>query len=154
MTERILAAIENPYTQIVGHPTGRLVLRRDPFEYDMEKVLEAAAKNGVAIECNAYPERLDLKDLHLRMAKQRGVKIVISTDAHATKHLTFMKYGVVTARRGWIEKKEVINTLPLQEFLAMLRHRPHKERPSKPALRDPSLATTGDKQGKAKRESA
>jgi DNA polymerase (family 10) len=154
MTERMIAAIENPYTQIVGHPTGRRVLQRDPFEYDLEKILDAAAKYGVAIECNAYPERLDLKDLHLKMAKQRGVKIVISTDAHATKHLTFMKYGVVTARRGWIEKKEVINTLPLQEFLAVLRPKPHKERPSNPALRDPSLATSGDKRGKAKRESA
>jgi DNA polymerase (family 10) len=125
MTERILAAIENPYTQIIAHPTGRLVLRRDPFEFDMEKVLDAAAKHGVAMECNAYPDRLDLRDVHLRMAKQRGVKIVISTDAHSTTHLPFIKYGVATARRGWIEKKDVINTLPLQEFLAVLRPKPH-----------------------------
>ena len=94
MTERILAAIENPYTQIIAHPTGRLVLRREPFEYDMEKVLDAAAKHGVAMECNAAPERLDLNDIHLRMAKQRGVKIVISTDAHSTRGLLAMKYGV------------------------------------------------------------
>jgi DNA polymerase (family X) len=125
MTERILAAIENPYTQIIAHPTGRLVLRRDPFDYDMEKILDAAAKHGVAMECNAFPDRLDLKDVHLRMAKQRGVKIVISTDAHSTHHLSFMKYGVLTARRGWIEKKEVINTLPLGHFLAALRPKPH-----------------------------
>jgi DNA polymerase (family X) len=129
MTERILAAIENPYTQIVAHPTGRLVLRRDPFEYDMEKVLDAAAKHGVAMECNAYPDRLDLRDVHLRMAKQRGVKIVISTDAHSTCHLPFMKYGVATARRGWIEKKDVINTLPLEDFLAALRPKTHAARP-------------------------
>ena len=125
MTERILAAIENPYTQIIAHPTGRLVLRREPFDYDMEKILDAAAKNGVAMECNAYPDRLDLKDVHLRMAKQRGVKIVISTDSHRANQLAFMKYGVITARRGWIEKKDVINTLPLAEFLAALRPKPH-----------------------------
>jgi DNA polymerase (family X) len=125
MTERYLAAIENPYTQIIAHPTGRLVLRREPFDYDMEAVLDACAKHGVAIECNAYPDRLDLRDVHLRMAKQRGVKIVISTDSHTTRNLQFMKYGVETARRGWIEKKDVINTLPLAEFLAALRPRPH-----------------------------
>ena len=125
MTERILAAIENPYTQIIAHPTGRLVLRRDPFEYDMEKILDAAARHGVAMECNAYPDRLDLRDVHLRMAKQRGVKIVISTDSHSAGNLTFMKYGVETARRGWIEKKDVINTQPLEEFLAALRPKPH-----------------------------
>jgi DNA polymerase (family 10) len=124
MTERYLAAIENPYTQILAHPTGRLVLRREAFEYDMEAVLDACAKYGVAMECNAYPDRLDLRDVHLRMAKQRGVKIVISTDSHTTRNLQFMKYGVETARRGWIEKKDVINTLPLREFLASLRSKP------------------------------
>ena len=125
MTDRLLAAIENPYTQIIAHPTGRLVLRRDPFHYDMEKILEAAKKHDVAMECNAYPDRLDLKDVHLRMAKERGVKIVISTDSHTTTNLKYMKYGVETARRGWIEKKEVINTLPLDHFLAALRPKPH-----------------------------
>jgi DNA polymerase (family X) len=124
MTERYLAAIENPYTQIIAHPTGRLVLRREPFDYDMEAVLDACAKHGVGMECNAYPDRLDLRDVHLRMAKQRGVKIVISTDSHTTRNLLFMKYGVETARRGWIEKKDVINSLPLKEFLAALRPKP------------------------------
>jgi DNA polymerase (family 10) len=125
MTDRILAAIENPYTQIIAHPTGRLILRREAFEYDMEKILDAAARHGVAMECNAYPDRLDLKDVHLRMAKQRGVKVVISTDSHHTSHLNFMKYGVLTARRGWIEKKDVINALPLEQMLAALRPKPH-----------------------------
>jgi DNA polymerase (family 10) len=125
MTERLLAAIENPYTQIIAHPTGRLVLRRDPFHYDMEKILDAAKKHEVAMECNAYPDRLDLKDVHLRMAKERGVKIVISTDSHTTANLRYMKYGVETARRGWIEKKDVINTLPFEHFLAALRAKPH-----------------------------
>jgi DNA polymerase (family 10) len=125
MTDRILAAIENPYTQIIAHPTGRLILRRDPFAYDVERILDAAAKHCVVMECNAYPDRLDLKDVHLRMAKQRGVKIVISTDSHSTTNLKFMKYGVLTARRGWIEKKDVINTLPLEQMLASLRPKPH-----------------------------
>ncbi len=124
MTERLLAAIENPYTQILAHPTGRLLLRRDPFEFDMEKVLEAARQHGVALECNSYPDRLDLKDTYLRMARERGVKIVISTDAHTTAHLPFMKYGVKMARRGWLEKKDVLNTLPAEKLLAALRPKP------------------------------
>src|SRR5579872_6816542 len=125
MTDRMLAAIENPYTQIVAHPTGRLVMRREAFEYDMEKIYDVCAKAGVAMECNAYPDRLDLKDVHLRAAKQRGVKIVISTDAHRSNQLAFMQYGVRTARRGWIEKHDVLNTLPVDKFLAALRQRPH-----------------------------
>jgi DNA polymerase (family X) len=133
MTDRILRAIENPYTQIIAHPTGRLLLRREPFPYDMDKVLTAAVKNGVAMECNAYPDRLDLSDVHLRMAKQRGAKIVISTDSHATKHLANMKYGVITARRGWIEKQDVINTLPVEEFLAALRPKPSGATNAKPS---------------------
>jgi DNA polymerase (family 10) len=125
MTDRILAAIENPYTQIIAHPTGRLVLRREPFDYDMEKILDAAKKHGVAMETNAYPDRLDLKDVHLRMAKDRGVKVVISTDSHNTLNLNYMKYGVETARRGWLEKRDVINTLPSDEFIAALRPKPN-----------------------------
>jgi len=128
MTERLLAAIENPCTQIIAHPTGRLILQRDPFDYDMERVFNAAAKYGVAMECNAYLDRLDLSDVHLRMAKQCGVKIVISTDSHRTSHLAFMKYGVQTARRGWIEKADVLNTRPLREFLSVLRPKPGSAR--------------------------
>jgi|HubBroStandDraft_6_1064221.scaffolds.fasta_scaffold00990_3 DNA polymerase (family 10) len=124
MTDRILAAIENPYTQILAHPTGRLLLRRESFAYDVERVLDAAKRNGVAVECNAYPDRLDFNDVHLRMARERGVKVVISTDAHSTTHFRMMKYGVITARRGWLEKKNVLNTLPLNEFLASLRPKP------------------------------
>ncbi len=124
MTDRLLAAIENPYTQIIAHPTGRLLLRRDAFDYDMEKVLDACAKHGVAMECNSYPDRLDLKDVYLRMCKERGVKVVISTDAHTTTNLAFIRYGVTMARRGWLEKKNVINTLPGSEFLRALRPKP------------------------------
>jgi DNA polymerase (family 10) len=135
MTERLLAAIENPYTQILGHPTGRLLLRRESFPYDMEAILDAAARHGVAVECNASPERLDLKDTYLRMAKERGVPVVISTDAHTTTTLQFMRYGVHMARRGWIEKKDVLNTLPLEKFLAALRPKPGVASASKPARR-------------------
>ena len=124
MTERILAAIENPYAQILAHPTGRLLLRREPFVFDMEKVFKAAAKASVVVEANAYPDRLDLCDVHLRLAKQCGVKVVISTDSHSTGNLSYMKYGVITARRGWMEKKDVINTMPVDEFLAALRPKP------------------------------
>ncbi len=121
MTDRMLAAIENPHTQIIGHPTGRQLLRRDGFDYDMERIFDAAAKRSVALECNAFPDRLDLKDTYLRMARDRGVKIVISTDAHSTTNLRYMKYGVRMARRGWLEKKDVLNTLPADSFLKALR---------------------------------
>jgi len=144
MTDRILAAIENPCTQIVGHPTGRLVLRRDEYAYDMERILDAAKKHGVVMECNAAPERLDLKDIHLRMAKERGVKIVISTDAHSTRGLQAMRYGVQMARRGWIEKKNVINTLDIEDMLAMLRAKPGA------AKRHAAPSTTGSKRSAAK----
>jgi DNA polymerase (family 10) len=86
--------------------------------------MDAASKRAVAMECNSYPDRLDLRDSYLRMAKERGVKIVISTDSHSTSHLRFIKYGVLTARRGWLEKKDVINTLPVEEFLKALRPKP------------------------------
>ena len=128
MTERMLAAIENPYTQIIGHPTGRLLLKREGFHYDMEKVLDACAKHGVAMECNSYPDRLDLKDVYLRMCKERGVKVVISTDSHVAGNLAFIRYGVTMARRGWLEKKDVMNTLPCEEFLGALREKPGKKK--------------------------
>lgn len=124
MTDRLLAAIENPYTQIIAHPTGRLLLRREAYPYDMEKVLEACAKHGVAMECNSYPDRLDLKDVYLRMCKDRGVKVVISTDAHSTGNLGYIKYGVLTARRGWLTKADVLNTLAPERFLEALRPKP------------------------------
>jgi len=124
MTDRMLAGIENPYTQIIAHPTGRLLLRRDAFAYDMERILDAARRCGVAMECNAAPDRLDLKDVYLRMAKDRGVRVVISTDAHSIRNLELMRYGVQMARRGWIEKKDVLNALPLPQMLAALRPKP------------------------------
>jgi DNA polymerase (family X) len=124
MTDRMLRCIENPYAQIIGHPTGRRLLARESFDYDMEKVLDACAKYGVAMECNSYPERLDLRDVYLRMCKERGVRVVISTDSHNTLHLPYIRYGVTMARRGWLEKADVINTLPVDQFLAALRPKP------------------------------
>ena len=124
LTERMLAAIENPYTQIIGHPTGRLLLKRDELSYDMEKTLIACAKFGVAMEGNSFPDRLDLKDVYLRMCKERGVGVVISTDSHSTGNLAYIRHGVTMARRGWLEKKDVINTLPVEGFLGALRAKP------------------------------
>src|SRR6202045_1713076 len=96
----------------------------------MGKILDACAKYGVAMECNSYPDRLDLKDVYLRMCKQRGVKVVISTDSHNALHLPFIRYGVATARRGWLEKADVINTLPAEQFLAALRPKAGAVKPS------------------------
>ncbi len=121
MTERLLAAIENPRVMILGHPTGRLLLRREPYRYDLEKILAACKQHDVAMECNAFPDRLDLRDVDLRASKERGVKVVISTDSHSTTHLPFIQYGVRTARRGWVEKADVLNTLPCDVLLKALR---------------------------------
>ena len=124
MTARLLKGLENPYVRILGHPTGRQILRRDPFSFDIEKVFEAARKFGVILEQNANPERLDLSDRHVRLVHDKGMKIVISTDAHQPKHFQFMRYGVMTARRGWMEKKDVINTYPPEKLLQSLRPLP------------------------------
>jgi DNA polymerase (family 10) len=122
MTERLLKAIANPNTSIIGHPTGRLQLRRDAYHFDMDAVLNAAAKNKVAMELNSYPDRLDLNDVHLRQAKQRGVKIVINTDSHHTSHLDKIRYGILQARRAWLTKGDVLNTLPVQGFAEAMQH--------------------------------
>jgi DNA polymerase (family 10) len=116
MTDRLLRAIGNKNVSIIGHPTGRLLLRRDAYNFDMEAVLNSAAREKVAMEHNAYPDRLDLSDRNLRMAQERGVKIVINTDAHHTSHLEKIRYGVLQARRAWLRKEDVLNTLPVAEF--------------------------------------
>jgi len=122
MTERLLKAIENPNTSIIGHPTGRIQLRRDAYPFDMNAVLKAAAKHKVAMELNSYPDRLDLNDIHLRQAKQCGVKIVMNTDAHHTSHMEKIRYGVLQARRAWLTKEDVLNTLPPQKFAKAMKH--------------------------------
>ncbi len=124
MTTRLLRALENPYVRILGHPTGRQILRRDPFLFDLEKVFAAAKKFGVILELNGNPERLDLCDRQVKLARDRGMKIIISTDAHDPQHFKLMRYGVITARRGWMEKSGVLNTLPPEGLLSSLRPLP------------------------------
>lgn len=122
MTERLIKAIANPNTSIIGHPTGRQLLRRDAYPFDVDAVLEAAAKHRVAMELNAYPDRLDLCDVHLRMAKKHGVKIVVNTDSHHTSHMEKIRYGVTQARRAWLTREDVLNTLPAGEFAGTMKH--------------------------------
>jgi DNA polymerase (family 10) len=122
MTERLLKAIADPKVSIIGHPTGRLLLRRDAYPFNMDAILDAAARHKVALELNAYPDRLDLCDRHLRMAKQRGVKVVINTDSHHTSHLEKIRFGVLQARRAWLTRKDVLNTLPVENFARAMKH--------------------------------
>ncbi len=122
MTDRLLRAISNPNMSFLGHPTGRLLLKRDAYKFDMEAVLKSAAENKVAMELNAYPDRLDLNEVHLRMARDRGVKIVINTDAHHTSHFEKLKYGILQARRAWLTARDILNTLPEQEFRKAMKH--------------------------------
>ena len=122
MTERLLKAIENPNTSLIGHPTGRIQLRRDSYHFDMSAILAAAAKHKVAMELNSYPDRLDLNDVHLRQAKQQGVKIVINTDSHHTSHMEKIRYGILQARRAWLTKDDVLNTLPAPKFAKAIKH--------------------------------
>jgi DNA polymerase (family 10) len=122
MTDRLLQAVENPNTSIIGHPTGRIQLRRDAYPFNMHTVLAAAAKQKVAMELNSYPDRLDLNDVHLRQAKQQGVKIVINTDSHHTSHMEKIRYGVLQARRAWLTKDDVLNSLPAPKFAKAMKH--------------------------------
>jgi DNA polymerase (family 10) len=121
MTARLVKAIENRHVSIIGHPTGRILLRRDSYAFDMDAVLAAAARQGVAMELNAYPDRLDLSDRNVRMAKERGVKIVINTDSHHTSHMEKIRYGVLQARRAWLTREDVLNTLPVDAFARAMK---------------------------------
>ncbi len=120
-TRRILKAMENPYFNILAHPTGRLINERSGFEIDMEKIMKEAKNNGCFLEMNASPKRLDLNDDYARLAKEIGLKVSISTDAHSVGSLNFMKYGVAQARRGWLEKNDVLNTRPWSELKKLLK---------------------------------
>jgi DNA polymerase (family 10) len=124
MTARVIRAIENPYVRILGHPTGRLLLRREPFSLDMTAVLKRAAELGVAMEHNAAPERLDLNDHDLRLAKEMGCRIVMSSDSHDSRNLGKMIYGIKQLRRAWLTAEDVLNTRPAKGFIAGLRPRP------------------------------
>jgi len=127
MTRRVIRAIEHPAVDIIGHLTGRMLLRRDASRVNVEKVIDAAKANGVAMEINSQPHRLDLCDSHARLARDRGVKLVIDTDAHESHALGYSRWGVLTARRAWLSKDDVLNTLPVTAFRRALRR--NRDRP-------------------------
>jgi DNA polymerase (family 10) len=121
MTDRLLRAIENPYVDILGHPTGRRLLKRAPYAFDIEAVIDAAARRGVALEINCQVERLDLSDVNARLARDRGASIVISSDAHSRHGLGRLRWGILMARRAWLSPAGVLNTRPFAAFKAALR---------------------------------
>ena len=123
MTRRILQAMENPHVDVLAHPTCRLLGEREPVAVDMEEIFQAAVRTNTALEINAMPERLDLKDVHIYRARELGVKLVMGTDAHSTEHLKLMRFGVGVARRGWCEPQHILNTRPLEEVETFLRCR-------------------------------
>ena len=122
MTDRLLRALECPHLKVIGHPTGRVLLHRDPFPFDFDAIAATAARKKVFLEINASPERLDLTGALARAAKARGAKFVISTDSHHPKHLKNMRYGVVTARRAWLQRDDILNTMPLGKFAKAIAH--------------------------------
>ncbi|MFQ5909621.1 MAG: DNA polymerase/3'-5' exonuclease PolX, partial [Thermoplasmata archaeon] len=121
MTERMLTAMENEHVDFISHPTGRLIGKREPYEVDMDRILDAALETGTGLEINSWIDRLDLNDRDARLAKDRGVKLVLGTDAHNRKELHFMKYGIGTARRAWLEPDDVLNTLPAKDLLGWFK---------------------------------
>ena len=121
MTERIIRAMKNPNVDIISHPTGRLIQRRDEYQIDFDKILRVAKETGTILEINSFPERLDLNDVNIKKAKEMGVKMVINTDAHHADHMRFIEYGVAQARRGWAEKKDIINCWALEKLLKFLK---------------------------------
>jgi len=125
MTARIVRAVSHPRVTMLGHATGRLLLRREGYQVDLEAVLQAAAEHGTLIEINAHPQRLDMDWIHCKRAKALGVKLVINPDAHSTGDLAYYTYGVDVARRGWLEKKDVFNTQTLAQVTKALAARKH-----------------------------
>ena len=123
ITERIIKAMQNKYVNIIAHPTGRLIGYRESYQVDINEMIKVASETGTILEINAYPERLDLNDIYCRMAKDRGVQLAIETDAHSIDGLEFMNLGVDVARRGWLEEKDIVNTLPLNKLLKRLKNK-------------------------------
>lgn len=119
MTERIIRAMKNPHVDIISHPTGRILKKRDEYQIDFEKILLAAKETGTVLEINSYPERLDLSDTDILRAKKKGVKMVINTDSHHTSQMRFIEFGIAQARRGWAEKEDIINTWPLEKIVRL-----------------------------------
>ena len=126
LTKRLVSAMKNPFVSIIAHPTGRLIGERDAYDVDIDEVLMTARDTGAAIEVNAYPLRLDLSDIYIRKAKGMGIPLAISTDAHVAYQFDFMRYGVGIARRGWLEKKDVLNTYPYKALLKRLKNKQYK----------------------------
>jgi DNA polymerase (family 10) len=122
-TERIIRAMDNLYFHVFSHPTGRLINERPAYEVDLERVMEAARQRGVAMELNAHPDRLDLDDVHAKLAKEMGVKMAISTDAHSVDDLHYMRFGVGQARRGWLEPEDLLNTRSWRDLRKLLRNK-------------------------------
>jgi DNA polymerase (family 10) len=123
MTERVERGMTNPLVNILAHPTGRIINEREPYEIDIERIISKAKVQHIALELNSYPNRLDLKDIHCRAAKEAGVKISTNTDSHADLQLRNMRYGIATARRGWLEADDVINTYSLAGLKKFLTRR-------------------------------
>jgi len=121
MTERIIRAMKNPYIKIISHPTGRILKKRDEYQVDFDKILRAAKQFGVFLEINSYPERLDLNDINIKKAIEAGVKLAINTDSHHKDQLKYMEFGIFQAKRGWAEKKDIINTYSLEELLNLFK---------------------------------
>ena len=117
MTERVLKAFKNPYVTQFGHPSGRLINQREPYAIDMNKVIEAAVDLGIALEIDGQPSRLDIFDYHAKIAKEKGAKFTVDSDAHAIGQMQFLHYGISVAQRGWLEKEDVLNTLSLKKLL-------------------------------------
>jgi DNA polymerase (family 10) len=116
ITKRVTKAMENKYAKFLTHPTCRIIGRREPFDLDMEQIFDKAVETNTYMEINAFPDRLDLKDMHIKQAKEKKVRFIIGTDAHNIDHMQFMQFGVATARRGWLEKKDILNTYSLKEI--------------------------------------
>ncbi|MFB3123136.1 MAG: DNA polymerase/3'-5' exonuclease PolX [Candidatus Binatia bacterium] len=121
MTERIKRAMRNPHADILFHPTGRVIQKREPYDVDMDDIIRTAKETGTVLEVDAYPNRLDLKDEHVRKAIEAGVKLVIDSDAHSVNHMRFLEFGVAQARRGWARKNDILNTLPEKDFIRSLK---------------------------------
>ena len=121
MTKRVISAIESGYVNILGHPTDRIINQRPPINLDLDKVFQAAKDNNVIMEIDSYPDRLDLNDENILKAKEYGLKFSISTDSHRTQHLLLMRYGIGTAKRGWLKKDDIINTYSLEKLLNIFK---------------------------------
>ena len=120
MTKRIIKGMDNEQADFLAHPTGRIIGRREAYEVDIEQIIDMAKETDTRLEINSFPERLDLDDIHVKLAKEHGVQFVLGTDSHSINHLDFMRFGIATARRGWLEKKDILNTYSVKDIEKIL----------------------------------